>query len=124
LDVGEGVAVVQKDFTDAARTSNYQVKSIEPVVIGSDVQARLFTLAPGDRIPWHYHKESTDHYFVLEGELTISTREPDEVRTFGVGTGHKIVPGSAHLITNGSTVDCRFLLLQGVGRYDWVKVDN
>jgi quercetin dioxygenase-like cupin family protein len=115
---------VQKDTTDAAKITNYQVKSIEPVVIGSDVQARLFTLAPGDTIPWHYHKESTDHYFVLEGALTVFTREPEEVRAFGVGTGHKIAPGTAHLITNDSTVDCRFLLLQGVGRYDWVKVDD
>jgi len=39
------------DSPDAAKTLNYQVKSIEPVVIGSDVQARLFTLAPGDTIP-------------------------------------------------------------------------
>ncbi len=115
---------MQKGPTEAAKTSNYQVKRIEPVVIGSDVQARLFTLAPGDRIPWHYHKESTDYYFVLEGTLTVFTREPEEMRTFGAGTDYKIAPETAHLITNNSTVDCRFLLLQGVGRYDWVKVDD
>jgi len=40
------------------------------------VQARLFTLAPGEAIPRHYHRQSTDHYFVLEGVLSISTHAP------------------------------------------------
>ena len=40
------------------------------------VQARLFTLAPGEAIPWHYHPQSTDHYFVLAGVLSMYTREP------------------------------------------------
>src|SRR6266545_1758395 len=44
---------------------NYQVKNVEPIVISDNVQARVFSLAQGDIIPWHYHSESTDHYFVL-----------------------------------------------------------
>jgi hypothetical protein len=36
-------------------------------VVGSGIQVRIFTLEPGDVIPWHYHSESTDHYFVLRG---------------------------------------------------------
>ena len=115
---------MEKALNVAGKISNYRVKSIDPVMIGSDVQARLFTLAPGDTIPWHYHNESTDHYFVLEGTLNIFTRAPEEASTIGVGSGHKIAPGTAHLITNQSNADCRFLLLQGVGRYDWVKVGD
>ena len=52
-----------------AQSRGYTVKSIEPVAIGSDVQARLFTLAPGETIPWHFHSAVTDWYFVLEGTL-------------------------------------------------------
>ena len=37
--------------------SNYQVKKVEPVVVSNDVQVRVFTLAHGDVIPWHYHRE-------------------------------------------------------------------
>ena len=57
--------------------SNYEVKNVEPVAVSNDVQVRVFTLAHGDVIPWHYHRESTDHYFVLRGTLTIETRGPD-----------------------------------------------
>jgi mannose-6-phosphate isomerase-like protein (cupin superfamily) len=64
------------------------------------------------------------HYFVLEGLVTIMTRHPEEARTIEAGADYRILPGTAHLITNRSAVDCRFLLLQGVGRYDWVKADD
>jgi quercetin dioxygenase-like cupin family protein len=57
---------------------NYSVKNIEPVVAGTDVQARVFTLAPDEFIPWHRHSESTDHYFVLSGTLSITTRDPND----------------------------------------------
>jgi mannose-6-phosphate isomerase-like protein (cupin superfamily) len=114
---------MNKTTTESQQTS-YRVKNVEPVMAGSDVRARLFTLAPGDTIPWHYHRESSDHYFLLEGELTIMTREPDATRTVGTGSHYRIEPGTTHQIANRSAADCRFLLLQGVGAYDWVKASD
>jgi hypothetical protein len=35
----------------APNKPNYNVKKIEAIAIGTDVQARLFTLAPADVIP-------------------------------------------------------------------------
>jgi quercetin dioxygenase-like cupin family protein len=75
-------------------TENYAVKSIETVLEGVDVKARIFTLAPSDVIPWHYHSEVTDHFITAANPHTVSNRGP---------------------------TDCQFLLLQGVGRYDWKK---
>jgi quercetin dioxygenase-like cupin family protein len=80
----------------AGSTSNYAVKEIETVVAGKDVQARVFTLAPGESIPWHRHSESTDHYFVLRGTLSIHTREPDVEQSLDVGSRYKITPGTLH----------------------------
>jgi quercetin dioxygenase-like cupin family protein len=103
--------------------ADYKVKNVDPVVVGKDVQVRLFTLAQGDVIPWHYHGESTDHYFVLRGTLTIETRDPDERRALAVGERFKILPGTAHRISNDLASDCQFLLVQGVGKYDWHKAE-
>jgi|SRR6516225_1098739 quercetin dioxygenase-like cupin family protein len=100
-------------------TAAYKIKNVDTVVKGTDVQVRLFTLAPGETIPWHFHRESSDHYFVLEGLLSISTREPASTRTLAVDHTHKITPGTPHLIANGGEENCRFLLVQGVGTYDW-----
>ena len=63
------------------KRTNYTVKNVETVAARKDVQARLFTLAPGEVIPWHSHSEITDHFFVLDGELTVETRAPDDYRT-------------------------------------------
>jgi mannose-6-phosphate isomerase-like protein (cupin superfamily) len=98
----------------------YKIKSVETVVRGSDVQARVFTLAPGEAIPWHFHRETPDHYFVLEGILSIFTRGRDvTARNLSAGRSDKVEPGTPYLIANGGDTDCRFLLIQGVGAYDW-----
>src|SRR6266702_1480541 len=70
--------------------SDYEVKNVEPVVVSNDIQVRVFTLAHGDVIPWHYHRESTDHYFVLRGTLTIETRSPDNRCVLPVGERYRI----------------------------------
>ncbi len=43
---------------------NYTVKNVETVAAGTDVRVRLFTLAPGEVIPWHSHSEIADHFFL------------------------------------------------------------
>ena len=108
----------------AGERPNYRVKGIEPIMTGSDMQARVFTLAPGDVIPWHLHRSAADHYFVLDGVLTIFTREPEQARALEAGRDYRIAPGTGHQITNRSSADCRFLLLQGVGKYDFVKLSD
>src|SRR5215469_6998969 len=100
----------------------YSVKSIEPVVVGSDVQARLFTLAPGETIPWHFHSSVTDWYFVLQGTLTIETGAPADHQLLAMGGTYRIPPKTAHLVANRSDSDARFLLVQGVGTYDFLRV--
>ena len=105
-----------------AQGRGYTVKAIERVAIGSDVQARVFTLAPGEEIPWHFHSAVTDWYFVLEGTLSIETRAPADRRKLAVGKTYHIAPKTAHLISNRSESDTRFLLVQGVGPYDFLRV--
>ena len=105
-----------------AQSGGYKVKATEAVMVGHDVQARLFTLAPGETIPWHFHSAVTDWYFVLEGTLSIETRAPSDHRLLPVGASHRIPPKTAHFIANPSAADTRFLLLQGVGAYDFLKV--
>jgi len=100
----------------------YKVKRVEPVVKGGDVQVRVFTLAPGEVIPWHSHSEIADHFFVLAGELTVETRAPDRWLTLGVGERHEIAAGNIHQTSNHAATDCRFLLIQGIGKYDFKGV--
>jgi mannose-6-phosphate isomerase-like protein (cupin superfamily) len=101
---------------------NYTVKSIEVIASGSDVLVREYTLAPGEEIPWHYHTHVTDWYFGLDGRLKIETRAPRGGCELGAGARFSIPPKTAHHLTNDGNVDCRFLLIQGVGAYDFQKI--
>ena len=103
----ERIAVAMKaKRTVTTGTQNYQVKRVEPVMVGSDMQARLFTLAPRDEIPWHRHSECADHYFVLEGALTVMTRKLKREKIVQGGNYYRIPPGTPHLISNRSATDC------------------
>src|SRR3974390_575877 len=108
----------------AAKQSNYQVKRVEPVMVGRDMQARLFTLAPSDVIPWHQHRECAEYYFVLEGGLTVMTRKLKRDKTIRAGASYRIGPHTPHRISNRSDADCRFFLLQGIGKRDWIRSEN
>jgi len=118
------VVVMNAKRKVATRTPNYQVKRVEPVMVGSDMQARLFTLSHRDEIPWHRHSECADYCFVLEGALTVLTRKLKREKTLRAGQRYRIASGTSHLISNRSGVDCRFLLLQGIGKCDWIKAGN
>jgi hypothetical protein len=45
-----------------------------------DAPARLYALAPGNVIPWHYRAAVTDLYFCLVGILRVETRAPPRRR--------------------------------------------
>jgi quercetin dioxygenase-like cupin family protein len=106
------------------KNPHYTVKDSQLVLACAQMQARLLTLAPGDNIPWHYHSEVTDHYFVLRGILTVNAKNTGEAHDLEVGSHHEITPGTTHSLSNRNGLDCQFLLLQGVGEYDWIKGEN
>jgi mannose-6-phosphate isomerase-like protein (cupin superfamily) len=98
---------------------SYSVKDVETVASGKDLRVRLFTLAPGEVIPWHSHSEIADEFFVLGGELTVEGRVPDDHRTLCVGERYRVNAGHAHQTSNWGITDCRFLIVQGIGKYDF-----
>jgi quercetin dioxygenase-like cupin family protein len=102
-----------------SKRPNYSVKSAETVAAGKDVRVRLFTLAPGEVIPWHLHSEIADEFFVLDGDLTVETRTPGDYRLLAVGERYRVNAGYAHQTSNCGAKDCRFLIVQGVGKYDF-----
>ena len=96
---------------------NYSVKDAETVAAGKDFRVRLFTLAPGEVIPWHFHSAIADEFSVPDGELTVQTRAPDDRRVLSVGERYRVNAQHPHQTSNCGAKDCRFLIVQGVGHY-------
>ena len=60
MGLGRIVKTYQGKDVIMAAADPYKVKHVEPVLKSSDVLARIFTLAPEDTIPWHYHQHCAD----------------------------------------------------------------
>jgi mannose-6-phosphate isomerase-like protein (cupin superfamily) len=67
----------------------------------------------------NFHSEIADEFFVLDGQLIVETRTPDDCRFLGVGERYRVDAGHAHQTSNRGAHDCRFLIVQGVGKYDF-----
>ena len=85
------------------------------------VQVR--TLAPGEVIPWHYHTIITDTTYCIEGTLQIEMLDPPERVLLAVGQSYVVPTNRPHQVTSHGEGLCRFLLVQGVGKYDRHPVD-
>ncbi len=103
------------------RAQLYQAKKISVIAKGADVLVREYVLGPGEFIPWHHHTQVADHYYGLEGVVLIETRAPAARRELSPGESAAVSPHTAHHVSNASGRPCRFLLIQGVGQYDFVK---
>ena len=101
----------------------YKVRSVRIVAKGADVLVREYALDPGEAIPWHRHSEVSDYYYGLEGTVLVQTRDPAARHEIGAGQFATVSPPTAHHVSNPGTGTCRFLLVQGVGRYDFVRID-
>jgi len=82
------------------------------------------TLSPTQRVPWHCHTRIQDTFYVLEGRLRLFLREPKEDVRLGPGETYAVRAGRPHLVTNAGEASATFLVLQGLGEYDYVPLSE
>ena len=80
------------------------------------------TISPTQQVPWHYHTNVQDTFYVLEGRIRVFAREPKEEIVLGPGETYSITPRRPHLVVNGGSASATFLILQGIGEYDFVPL--
>ena len=79
-------------------------------------------ISPSQKVPWHYHSNVQDTFFVLEGTLRLFLREPKEEVRLGPGEFYAVPARRPHLVTNAGHASATFLVLQGIGEYDFVPL--
>ena len=72
------------------------------------------------KVPWHYHNNVKDTFYVLKGNLRLFLRDPKEEVRLGPGDSYTVQPRRPHLVVNGGDDSATFLVLQGIGEYDFV----
>lgn len=102
--------------------SNYEIAGREIVAESADLRVSVLTLAAGQEVPWHYHNEITDSFVCLEGPVVVETRAPRQTYRLEPGQRCTVPPKTAHHVQGEDGGPCRFLIIQGVGVYDFVPV--
>ncbi len=105
-----------------APTRLYQVEGVEVLAETAELKVSVFAFGPGQEIPWHSHSEIDDIFVCLAGRLRIEAREPAETVSLAPGERHTMPAGRAHRVS-GDEGRCEYLIVQGVGSYDFKPVE-
>ena len=105
---------------DASRS--YEVERRASYAARPGFRIAELQISPTQTIPWHYHSEVQDTFYVVTGSIRIFTREPEEQVCLAAGQTHAVRPGRPHLVTNAGNASAVFLVLQGIGEHDFVAV--
>ena len=98
---------------------------MEEVLIQTDnVSVRILELEAGEGLPWHHHSEVTDHIFALDGEIEVQFRSPEKKVALTPGQRCEVPTGRVHRVVNMCQRKTKYLLIQGVGKYDFNKTDS
>ena len=79
-------------------------------------------ISPTQKVPWHFHNHIDDTFYVIEGGIRLFLRNPEEDVRLAPGDSYCVKAGRPHLVTNTGTTSATFLVLQGIGEYDYVPL--
>ena len=79
-------------------------------------------ISPTQKVPWHFHTNIQDTFYVIEGSIQIFLRDPKEKIALSPGETYSVPARRPHLVTNGGNTSATFLVLQGIGEYDFVPL--
>ncbi len=79
-------------------------------------------LSKKQQVPWHFHNHVQDTFYVLMGEMRLFLQQPKQEVRLNPGETFSAAARRPHLVTNGGDAPMRFLVLQGIGEYDYVPL--
>jgi quercetin dioxygenase-like cupin family protein len=79
-------------------------------------------ISPTQTVPWHLHSNVQDTFYVIEGHLKLLLREPVEEVRLVPGETYCVQTRRPHFVANDGDCSATFLVLQGIGEYDYVPL--
>lgn len=107
----------------AGRVVSGAQRQLKVIAQTSDVRIVEYTLNPGDSHPWHRHSEVTDRIYCLEGLIGVDLREPGQQFRLKPGESCEVPIGTVHQVSNPGNATGRYLLVQALGKYDYIRAD-
>ena len=106
----------------AVKRPSYPVEDYEMWAETPELRMVVLTLAAGQEVPWHFHTRIRDTFYVLQGRVRIQLREPDAEVVLGPGETTTVEARRPHRATSAGDRSAVFLILQGMGEYDFIPL--
>ena len=100
----------------------YEVERREEHAARPGFRITELQISPTQKVPWHQHTNINDTFYVISGQLRLFVRDPKEEIRLNPGETYSVAAGRPHLVTNGASTSTTFLVLQGIGEYDYVPL--
>ena len=97
------------------------IESEEVIAKVKDLRALIVTMGPDQRLPWHHHSEVTETIFCSKGPIRVEARDPEQQQILEPGEMTTINPGQSHRVSGINGDSCKFLLILGVGNWDFIS---
>jgi len=91
----------------------------EVIAQTDNLRVRIMVLRPLEKNDWHYHNEVTDDIFCLTGTIFVRVQDPDKEFRLEPGQRHRVNVGKVHQLENFENKESTYLLVQGIGKYDF-----
>lgn len=95
------------------------MKENEVIAKTDSLRVRIMSLDPREISDWHYHSEVTDDIFCLTGTILVRMKVPNEENRLTPGKRCHIKTGRIHQLENLEDAEANYLLIQGIGKYDF-----
>jgi quercetin dioxygenase-like cupin family protein len=97
----------------------YEMQETEVLVKTDTVRVRVMALTPREVAAWHFHTQVNDDIFCLTGKIVVRMQKPDEEILLSPGQRVRIETGRVHQLENLEETEAAYLLVQGIGLYDF-----
>lgn len=102
---------------------NYVIDGRELIADARGLRVQVLRIGPGQCVPWHHHTRITDTFFCLEGPMVVETRHPVQRHELLPGQRCSVPAGVDHKVSAKDDGRCAFVIVQGVGEYDFVPAE-
>jgi len=68
------------------------------------------------------HTEISDNCFCLKGEIEVHIKESKQIIILNPGDQYTVKIGEIHRVANNNKETAKYLLVQGVGKYDFNEI--
>lgn len=103
-------------------TQTYEIEGRELIAQSDGLRVQVLTVGPGQCVPWHQHTRIADTFFCLEGPMVVETRVPGMKHVLEAGGRISVSANRPHTVYAPNDGRCQFVIVQGVGKYDYVRL--